>query len=216
VIGLRNFTFYATIPVNLLLILWVWMGRALFGAGGWWFLIFMVSVVPVLLLALTATSVLAMVQRRPRETGRLTSAQFWTLSTVWASMLGFGFFIVDFGDSPDSAASAFTQLVGTGSLATSNSLSGIFFVLAIVSYIALLVLLIIGVSGRAERRSREAQANLGVIDVPWPHTPPPNTMPWPHTPPPNTMQSPTSPRPNNTPPPNNVPWANTPPPRTLP
>lgn len=30
---LRAFTFYAMIPLNLLLIVWVWIGRAFLGAG---------------------------------------------------------------------------------------------------------------------------------------------------------------------------------------
>jgi len=173
VTGLRNATYYATIPVNLVLIAWVWMGRILFGAGGWFFLIFMVSVVPALLVALGVTSVLAILQRLPASTGRLNAPQFWTLLGVWVSMFGFGFFIVDFGDTPDSYASAFSRIAGPATLDTSNTLSGIFFVLTIAAYIALLVLLIIGMQGRAERRRLEQAQVAGNLSAPWPNPPQP-------------------------------------------
>ena len=55
------------IPLNLLLVLWVWIGRIVFGVGGWFFVIFLVSVVPVVLIALILTTVLAYTQNgRPR------------------------------------------------------------------------------------------------------------------------------------------------------
>ena len=168
VIGLRNTAYALTIPINVILILWVWMGRALLGAGGWFFLIFLVSVVPALAVALTVSSVLAILQRLPKATGRLNPAQFWTLLGVWVSMIGFGFFIVDFGDSKDSEASAFSRLAGRATLDTSNTLSGIFFVLTIGFYIALLVLLIIGMQGRGERRRLELEQASGNLSAPWP------------------------------------------------
>ena len=155
VLDLRNFAYYATIPVNLALIVWVWIGRVLVGSGGWWILIFLVSVVPVLIVALTVTTVLAMLQRQPKSTGRLTVPQFWALIGVWVSLFGFGLFIVDFGDSTDSYSSAFSQLFGRGVIDVSNALSGVFFVLSLCAWVALLVLLIIGMQGRAERKAFE-------------------------------------------------------------
>lgn len=47
------------IPLNLLLIVWVWLGRIVFGVGGWFLVIFMFSVVPVLLIGLSITTLLA-------------------------------------------------------------------------------------------------------------------------------------------------------------
>ena len=65
---LGRVTLLAMIPVNVVLVLWVWIGRIVFGVGGWFFLIFLVSVVPVLLVALTLTTVLAYTQHgRPRS-----------------------------------------------------------------------------------------------------------------------------------------------------
>lgn len=178
-IELRNFAYYATIPVNLALIVWVWIGRALFGSGGWWILIFLVSVIPVLAVALTATTVLAMLQHLPKAGGLLTGPQFWALVGTWVSMFGFGFFIVDFGDSKDSYSSAFSQLFGDGVIDVSNGLSGVFFVLAIIAWFALLILLIIGMQGRGERKAREQQRRLAGYDAAgWPPSTP-GAAPWP-------------------------------------
>ena len=117
-IAQRNLAYSATIPVNLALIVWVWIGRALFGSGGWWILIFLVSVVPALIVALTVTTVLAVMQHLPKSSGRLTVPQFWALIGLWVSMFGFGLFIVDFGDSKDSYSSAFSRLFGDGTSST--------------------------------------------------------------------------------------------------
>lgn len=173
-IGLRNATYYATIPVNLILIGWVWTGRIVFGAVGWYFLLFLTTVIPVLLVALGITSGLAIAQRLPSSTGRLTVPQFWSLIGVWVSMVGFGFFIVDFGDSTDSDASAFSRIVGRGALDTSYMLSDLFFVLIIGSYAVLLVLLILGMPGRRERRALELQQLSPNPRAPWPLPNPPH------------------------------------------
>ena len=51
--------FLAMIPVNLLLVVWVWIGRIVFGVGGWFFLILLLSVVPALLIGLLITTLLS-------------------------------------------------------------------------------------------------------------------------------------------------------------
>ena len=100
----------AMIPVNLLLILWVWFGRVAFGVGGWFLLIYLVTVVPALLLGLLASTVLAYTQReRPR---RLDRGQAWAQVAVWLGMFGFGLFSPDFGDTSDSEVSLLTQIFG--------------------------------------------------------------------------------------------------------
>jgi hypothetical protein len=153
----KSFSYYATIPINVVPILWVWIGRALFGSGGWWMVIFLVSVTPVMILALTITSILAIRQRQPASVGFLTNGQFWCLTTMWLSLLLFGFFVVDFGDTKESISSAFSQLAGTAAVDASNTLSIIFFVTSIAAYIGLLIQLIIGQDGRLERKSRQQQ-----------------------------------------------------------
>ena len=98
------------IPVNLLLVAWVWLGRIVFGVGGWFLLVFLVSVVPVLLGALLLTTVLAYTQEgRPRA---LTGFQAWAQLATWASLFLAGAFCPDFGDTDDSEISLLTQVFG--------------------------------------------------------------------------------------------------------
>lgn len=98
------------IPINLLLVVWVWFGRVVFGVGGWFFLIFMISVVPVVLIALFLTTVLAFTQDgRPRS---LTPMQAWAQVLTWIGLFVFGAVVPDFGDTTESEMSALTQLFG--------------------------------------------------------------------------------------------------------
>ncbi|WP_343907408.1 hypothetical protein [Nocardioides aquiterrae] len=98
------------IPVNLLLVGWVWVGRIVFGVGGWFFLVFLFSVVPVVLVALVLTTVLAYTQPgRPRA---LTRFQAWAQLLTWLSLFLFGAFCPDFGDTEDSEVSLLTQVFG--------------------------------------------------------------------------------------------------------
>jgi hypothetical protein len=98
------------IPVNLLLVVWVWFGRLVFGVGGWFFVVFLFSVVPVVLVALVLSTVLAYTQQgRPRA---LTPAQVWAQLATWLSLFLFGAFCPDFGDTEDSEMSLLTQLFG--------------------------------------------------------------------------------------------------------
>lgn len=98
------------IPVNLFLVVWVWFGRLVFGVGGWFFLVFLVSVVPIVLIALTITTVLAYTQHgRPRS---LTGFQAGAQVITWLALLVFGAFCPDFGDTEDSHVALLTQLFG--------------------------------------------------------------------------------------------------------
>ncbi|MBC9731780.1 hypothetical protein [Nocardioides marmotae] len=101
------------VPVNLLLVAWVWIGRMLFGVGGWMVLVYLISIVPVLLLALLVTSVLALTQR-PGPDGRraLTRPQTQAQLFVWAAMLVFGAFSFDFGDVEDSDTALLVKVLG--------------------------------------------------------------------------------------------------------
>lgn len=98
------------IPLNLLLIAWVWFGRIAFGVGGWFLLVFLFSVVPVLLIGLLISTILAYTQPgRPRH---LTGAQRAAQWATWLGMFAFGLFCPDFGDTEDSHVSALTQVFG--------------------------------------------------------------------------------------------------------
>ena len=98
------------IPVNLVLVAWVWLGRIVFGVGGWFLLVFLVSVVPVAVIALLVTTVLAYTQDgRPRA---LTQLQAWAQLGMWAGLFVVGAFMPDFGDTEDSQLSLLTQVFG--------------------------------------------------------------------------------------------------------
>ena len=126
------------IPVNLLLVVWVWFGRIVFGVGGWFFLVFLFSVVPVVLLALIVTTTLAYTQQgRPRS---LTAFQAWAQLLTWVSLFLFGAFCPDFGDTEDSETSLLTQVFGwsRGLLDLSYTLTLAFALAAFVAYVVLL------------------------------------------------------------------------------
>ena len=126
------------IPVNLLLVVWVWFGRVVFGVGGWFFLVFMFSVVPVVLVALVLTTTLAYTQQgRPRS---LTAVQAWAQLATWVSLFLFGAFCPDFGDTEDSERSLLTQLFGwsRGVLDLSYTLTIACALAAFVTYLVLL------------------------------------------------------------------------------
>ncbi|HYF71278.1 MAG TPA: hypothetical protein VD864_00580 [Nocardioides sp.] len=98
------------IPVNLLLVAWVWFGRILFGVGGWFLLILLVTVVPVLLVALLLSTILAFTQGgRPRS---LTRLQAVAQLVTWVGLFVLGAFMPDFGDTEDSQLSLLTQVFG--------------------------------------------------------------------------------------------------------
>lgn len=133
------------IPLHLLLIAWVWFGRLLFGVGGWFLLIYLISVVPVLLAGLLVTTVMAFVQPgRPRS---LTRAQSLAQLATWLGMLLFGAFSVDFGDTEDSYGSLLTQVFGPSDLLLDVSW-WVMIASALLTVAAWLVLLVALVAGR--------------------------------------------------------------------
>lgn len=126
------------VPLNLLLVAWVWIGRIVFGVGGWFFLIFLISIVPVVLIALTLSTALAYTQAgRPRS---LTRVQAWAQLLTWIGLFGFGAFCPDFGDTEDSDISLLTQVFGhtDAMLDLSYTLTLGFAALAVVGYAVLL------------------------------------------------------------------------------
>lgn len=132
------------IPVDLLLVAWVWIGRIVFGVGGWFFLVFLISVVPVLLLAFLVTTVLAYTQPgRPRA---LTRTQTVAQLVTWLALLVAGAFMPDFGDTDDSHISLLTQVFGRSDAALNVSYTIVLAAgaVAVVAYVVLLVALIAG------------------------------------------------------------------------
>lgn len=127
------------IPVNLLLIAWVWLGRVLFGVGGWFLLIGLLFVVPIMLLALLLTTVLAYTQAgRPRH---LTAPQAWSQVATWSLLFSWGLFQPDFGDTSDSEISFLTQVTGNRTEAVLDASYTLAIVSALGATVAWLVLL---------------------------------------------------------------------------
>ena len=150
------------IPLNLLLIVWVWIGRIVFGVGGWFFVIFLVSVVPVLLVALTLTTVLAYTQHgRPRS---LTGVQAWAQVLTWFGLLGLGAFCPDFADTEDSQTALLTQLFGRSDSTydLSFTITIGFGLLAVAAYVVLLSTLVF--ARRDEEPTRLATAFLNASE----------------------------------------------------
>lgn len=170
---LARFSTRHMVAVNLALLLWVWAARLLVGTGGWVLLLFPMTVGPSFFLALCLTSVLTwrlypwkVSRTRPARPGStcLSVPQTTAQLVAWVGLLGTGFFLVDFGDSPDSEASVFTVLAG-GSQAAHEAtyvLTDVFGWTAIVGWVALLVLLLVQRRGTTvARRAREAGAGYG-------------------------------------------------------
>ena len=129
------------IPLNLLLIAWMWFGRLFVGVGGWFLLVFMLTVVPAAVVMLLITTVLAYTQ--PGSPRALTVAQRNAQWAVWASMFGFGLFCPDFGDAPDSDLSLLTNVFGRSDalMSLSTTLTLGFLLAAVVTWAILLGLL---------------------------------------------------------------------------
>ena len=140
--GIGRVCLLAMIPLNVTLIVWVWIGRTLLGVGGWFLLLYLLTVVPALLLGLLASTILGFTQSdRPR---RLTTGQAWAHVAVWVGMFGFGLFSPDFGDTADSEISALTQVFGRSDalLSLSYDLTFGFAGLTVVAWVVLMALLI--------------------------------------------------------------------------
>ncbi|MDN4174852.1 hypothetical protein QWY28_17955 [Nocardioides sp. SOB77] len=106
------------IPLNLVLVAWVWLGRMLFGMGGLMVLVYLLTLVPVLLVGLLVTTVLSLTQPgRPRD---LTRSQARAQLAVWGGMLVFGAVSIEYGDtlgaSEEGDVSLLIRLLGDNDL----------------------------------------------------------------------------------------------------
>lgn len=148
---LRQSVLYAMIPLNLALTVWVLMGRALFGVEiGWRFVFVLVFIVPVLVVCLTVSTVLAYRQRR--RPVRLSGAQAWSQLGLWAALLLGGAALVDFVDADigEPRESVLIELAGA-SLTVSHRLMYVAAVLAAVAWSVLMILLIQGLRRKEQR-----------------------------------------------------------------
>lgn len=152
-----------TIPINLLMIAWVGIGRTAFlpegSVGG--VSLTLTIVAPALAFLLGITSVVAIRQHRPAE-GYLTGAQFGSLLGCWLTLLGFGFMLVDTGGDPAGTASPFTRLAGERFVALSDALTVACLYGFVACYLGLLILLIRGLDGAPRRRDAQHLRPVGV------------------------------------------------------
>jgi hypothetical protein len=147
VIGFRRAVLVLAIPLNLMLVAWMAIGRALFGIITAWMSYFMViAAAPVLLVLLTLTTVLMFCQqRRPR----LSTAQAWLQVACWLCMFVVGVAMED-GDDTGDVGGILLSLFGDNS--TTETISGILLLIAgfggAAAWLALFVLLIVGLTRR--------------------------------------------------------------------
>jgi hypothetical protein len=138
---LGRLVFQIHLPVTVLLLLWAWLGRVLFGVGGWWLMILPLFAGPWILLALGLTSVLAYTRdQRPRA---FTRWETISVLALWVGLLGVGLFLVDFGDTPGSDMSILSELAGRSTLDLSWNLSVASGALAVAGWLGLIVLLLL-------------------------------------------------------------------------
>lgn len=126
------------IPINLLMVPWVWIGRLVFGVFGW-FAFILLPVALAVAVALLVTTIMAFTQKqRPRSLSRAEVGWQWLL---WAALFAFGAFVPDFGDTEESYRSLLTQVFGYSD-SLMNLSYGLSFGAGVVSVVAWLGLLI--------------------------------------------------------------------------
>lgn len=141
--NLGRFVFTIHLPVTVLLLLWAWLGRVIFGVGGWFLLFLPIFVGPWVLLALALTSLLAYTrEQRPRA---FTRWETISVLTLWVGLFGVGMFVVDFGDAPGSDMSILSELAGSSqsTIDLSWSLAVASGVVAVAGWLGLIVLLLL-------------------------------------------------------------------------
>ena len=106
---MTRLTLWLMIPSVLFFPAWVWIGRVVFGVGGW-FIFILLPVAAVALVCLLITTILALTRRGSPKS--LTAAQTFLQWSVWTALFTWGLFMPDFGDTEDSKTSILTQVFG--------------------------------------------------------------------------------------------------------
>lgn len=154
--------FLVSLPVTVLLLLWAWLGRLLFGIGGWDVVILTIVAGPWALLGTGLVAMFAL--NRPQRPRTFTRREEIALFVVWAGLFGVGLFLADSTDEPGVQASVFTELTGSDSLTLSGHLTTLSGVLAFGGWVALLVLLILDRRGRAPESAEDTQTEADQTD----------------------------------------------------
>ncbi len=139
----------AMIPINVLMVVWLLPARFVLGVGGWNTVIFAVSCLPVVVIALTATTVLARVgQPQPIVSPLVAAIATLSQITVWAALITVGVGLVDVDDPSTSRMepekSLLISLAGWSehTLALSNRVANTSFFIALGAWGILLITLL--------------------------------------------------------------------------
>lgn len=117
--------------------LWVFLGRAFFGAPLGYQFLAQVVLVPLLFVAQLVATLVVFLRPSVRRDRAVSWIDVGVLTLSWLGQLAIGFFLVDSASSRP-AASAFTALVGSSALDLSTALSAAGIGLTIVAGTALL------------------------------------------------------------------------------
>lgn len=150
------------IPLNLVLPVWVWIGRMVFGVHGWYALL-LAPVVVALGVAFLVTTVLAYTQ--PGEPRSLTRVQAVAQLVTWLGAFVCGAVLPDFGDTDDSHVSLLTRLFGR-----TDAMLGLSYTIAIgaaaVTVAAWVVLLVALTAGRRQKDAPETHRTAATLPDP--------------------------------------------------
>lgn len=130
------------------MLLWLTVGRALLGSIGW--LIFLFFIYPFPLAIPTVFIILFIILAKnikpisKSKTGSiLTRGDKASLYSLYISVFLFGFFLVDFGDVPNTSVSVATVIFGRDFINLSGTFSLVFFFLSLALYIYSIIKLFI-------------------------------------------------------------------------
>lgn len=135
---LRRGFYHALWGAALILPLWVFLGRAFFGAPLGFQFLAQILIVPLLFIAQIITTLVLFLRASVRRQHAVSWIDVGLLSLLWVGQLGIGFFLVDSAASTP-AASAFTALVGAQALDLSTVLSAAAIVLTLAAGAGVLI-----------------------------------------------------------------------------
>jgi hypothetical protein len=137
------------IPMNIAMVLWVWIGRGMFGATLGWIAVFsLFTAVPLLVLTLSLSTAFAFVHHRRRRA--LTAWQIVTQLALWLLLAALGAVIVDV-DDVSREESILINLVGWSPdlLHLSGRLTTVLALAAAACWVTLMALLVRGIDAAA-------------------------------------------------------------------
>ncbi len=105
---------------------WLTFGRGMLGSAGWLQLAYMFLVAPALFVVLLGIAFLIQTSPQYKLERLVTTPEALLLTLFYVSTFLHGFFLIDFGDTDDSANSVATHIFGVGFRDTSAMLGTVF------------------------------------------------------------------------------------------